>query len=316
MGPFVLFVLVMRQTLIACVLFFLACGGLAQSCRYTDTVNGCEYDFSSLTLQSGPPYYEFNDTDATGGAAGFYEVNICAPVTNTSCDTNSGVCQTAGTSAYNCGKAGTNFQVLPSSAPGNCTGAQLVYTDGTVCPVAGKNRQTTISLRCNAAATTAFISSIIEAAACEYVIEMQSASACGAPVVVNTTTTASPSASISLAPSPSASASASVSASASASSSALLNATASMSASASYSLTVTASPSVSPSMSMAVNGTSGNNTSGNDTTPASPSSGGGNGWIWWVVGGIAIVVLVAAVGAAGFVVYKKKQQSYDSIGYE
>merc|ERR1712130_1054454 len=227
MGPFVLFVLVMRQTLIACVLFFLACGVLAQSCRYTDTVNGCEYDFSSLTLQSGPPYYEFNDTDATGGAAGFYEVNICAPVTNTSCDTNSGVCQTAGTSAYNCGKAGTNFQVLPSSAPGNCT-------------VAGKNRQTTISLRCNAAATTAFISSIIEAAACEYVIEMQSASACGAPVVVNTTTTASPSASISLAPSPSASASASVSASASASSSALLNATASMSASASYSLTVTA----------------------------------------------------------------------------
>merc|ERR1712032_1394614 len=262
----VLFVLVMRQTLIACVLFFLACGVLAQSCRYTDTVNGCEYDFSSLTLQSGPPYYEFNDTDATGGAAGFYEVNICAPVTNTSCDTNSGVCQTAGTSAYNCGKAGTNFQVLPSSAPGNCTGAQLVYTDGTVCPVAGKNRETTISLRCNAAATTAFISSIIEAAACEYVIEMQSASACGAPVVVNTTTTASPSASISLAPSPSASASASVSASASASSSALLNATASMSA----------SPSMSPSMSMAVNGTSGNNTSGNntngnDTTPASPS---------------------------------------------
>merc|ERR1712032_1260555 len=62
-------VLVMRQTLIACVLFFLACGVLAQSCRYTDTVNGCEYDFSSLTLQSGPPYYEFNDTDASTSMA-------------------------------------------------------------------------------------------------------------------------------------------------------------------------------------------------------------------------------------------------------
>merc|ERR1712137_47085 len=292
MGPFAP-VSVMKQGLVALALLFLACGVLAQSCRYTDGTNGCEYDFSSLVITQGPPYYEFDDTDPTTNATGSYEVNICAPVDGTPCATGSGVCQTVVEGAsYNCGNARSDFAPLLTATPGTCGGAVLKYIDGTPCPGAGVKRESNINIRCNASVPTAVITSIRETAPCVYLIEMDSAQACGT----------SPSASASLS----------------------LTMSASMSAAMSPSMSPTMSPTMSPSQSLVNSNdtTSGNSSTGGNTTSNSTagdtnsSTSSGSGWIWWVVGGIAIVVVVAAVGAAGFVVYKKKQQSYDSIGYE
>merc|ERR1712110_138896 len=310
MGPFAP-VSVMKQGLVALALLFLACGVLAQSCRYTDGTNGCEYDFSSLVITQGPPYYEFDDTDPTTNATGSYEVNICAPVDGTPCATGSGVCQTVVEGAsYNCGNARSDFAPLLTATPGTCGGAVLKYIDGTPCPGAGVKRESNINIRCNASVPTAVITSIRETAPCVYLIEMDSAQACGTSV--NITASMTPS----MTPS--------------ASSPAVLPSGTSPSASASLSLTMSASmsaamsPSMSPSQSLVNSNdtTSGNSSTGGNTTSNSTagdtnsSTSSGSGWIWWVVGGIAIVVVVAAVGAAGFVVYKKKQQSYDSIGYE
>merc|ERR1712167_554474 len=284
MGPFAP-VSVMKQGLVALALLFLACGVLAQSCRYTDGTNGCEYDFSSLVITQGPPYYEFDDTDPTTNATGSYEVNICAPVDGTPCATGSGVCQTVVEGAsYNCGNARSDFAPLLTATPGTCGGAVLKYIDGTPCPGAGVKRESNINIRCNASVPTAVITSIRETAPCVYLIEMDSAQACGTSV----------------------------------------NITASMTPSMTPSMSPTMSPTMSPSQSLVNSNdtTSGNSSTGGNTTSNSTagdtnsSTSSGSGWIWWVVGGIAIVVVVAAVGAAGFVVYKKKQQSHDSIGYE
>merc|ERR1712110_1239821 len=325
MGPFAP-VSVMKQGLVALALLFLACGVLAQSCRYTDGTNGCEYDFSSLVITQGPPYYEFDDTDPTTNATGSYEVNICAPVDGTPCATGSGVCQTVVEGAsYNCGNARSDFAPLLTATPGTCGGAVLKYIDGTPCPGAGVKRESNINIRCNASVPTAVFTSIRETAPCVYLIEMDSAQACGTSVNITASMTPSmtPSASSSTSPSvlpsgtsPSASASLSLTMSASMS--------AAMSPSMSPSMSPTMSPTMSPSQSLVNSNdtTSGNSSTGGNTTSNSTagdtnsSTSSGSGWIWWVVGGIAIVVVVAAVGAAGFVVYKKKQQSYDSIGYE
>merc|ERR1712063_199182 len=309
MGPFAP-VSVMKQGLVALALLFLACGVLAQSCRYTDGTNGCEYDFSSLVITQGPPYYESDDTDPTTNATGSYEVNICAPVDGTPCATGSGVCQTVVEGAsYNCGNARSDFAPLLTATPGTCGGAVLKYIDGTPCPGAGVKRESNINIRCNASVPTAVITSIRETAPCVYLIEMDSAQACGTSV--NITASMTPSMT------PSASSSASVPASSSTSPSVLPSGT-SPSASASLSLTMSPSQSlVNSNDTTSGNSSTGGNTTSNSTAgDTNSSTSSGSGWIWWVVGGIAIVVVVAAVGAAGFVVYKKKQQSYDSIGYE
>merc|ERR1712137_296644 len=321
---------VMKQGLVALALLFLACGVLAQSCRYTDGTNGCEYDFSSLVITQGPPYYEFDDTDPTTNATGSYEVNICAPVDGTPCATGSGVCQTVVEGAsYNCGNARSDFAPLLTATPGTCGGAVLKYIDGTPCPGAGVKRESNINIRCNASVPTAVITSIRETAPCVYLIEMDSAQACGTSVNITASMTPSmtPSASSSASVPASSSTSPSVlpsGTSPSASASLSLTMSASMSAAMSPSMSPTMSPTMSPSQSLVNSNdtTSGNSSTGGNTTSNSTagdtnsSTSSGSGWIWWVVGGIAIVVVVAAVGAAGFVVYKKKQQSYDSIGYE
>merc|ERR1712110_750493 len=261
MGPFAP-VSVMKQGLVALALLFLACGVLAQSCRYTDGTNGCEYDFSSLVITQGPPYYEFDDTDPTTNATGSYEVNICAPVDGTPCATGSGVCQTVVEGAsYNCGNARSDFAPLLTATPGTCGGAVLKYIDGTPCPGAGVKRESNINIRCNASVPTAVITSIRETAPCVYLIEMDSAQACGTSV--NITASMTPSMT------PSASSSASVPASSSTSPSVLPSGT-SPSASASLSLTMSASMSaaMSPSMSLVNSNdtTSGNSSTGGNTT--------------------------------------------------
>merc|ERR1712151_1445903 len=307
MGPFCSSRPDMKQGLLALTLLLLFCGVFAQTiCRYN--AGGCDYDFSSLMITDGSSYYEFNDTDASSGAGalGFYELNICAPVTNTGCDAFSGVCQTSDGSSYSCGVANNNFQALSQPAAGNCPGASLQYLNGTFCNGIGAARETTINLICNQTATTAFISSVTEQSPCKYLIEMQSIAACGTTVS-------------SISPTISATASATVSASATMSATATMSAAPSVVNGTTYTVTnsatssATSSATATMSMSMGMVNNSTNSTNGAAPAPAS-SSDGGLTWIWWVVGGIAIVVIVAAVGAAGFVVYKKKQQSYDSIG--
>merc|ERR1712110_445219 len=262
MGPFAP-VSVMKQGLVALALLFLACGVLAQSCRYTDGTNGCEYDFSSLVITQGPPYYEFDDTDPTTNATGSYEVNICAPVDGTPCATGSGVCQTVVEGAsYNCGNARSDFAPLLTATPGTCGGAVLKYIDGTPCPGAGVKRESNINIRCNASVPTAVITSIRETAPCVYLIEMDSAQACGTSVNITASMTPSmtPSASSpSVLPSgtsPSASASLS------------LTMSASMSAAMSPSMSPTMSPTMSPSQSLVNSNdtTSGNSSTGGNTT--------------------------------------------------
>merc|ERR1712130_366275 len=123
----------MKQGLIALTLLLLSCGVLAQSCHFS-SLDGCEYDFSSLVVADGSPYYEFNETDTLSAAFGFYELNN-------------------GTS-FNCGMANNNFQDLTPPA-GSCRGASLLYTNGTFCGGAGVYRQSTIKLICNASASPA-----------------------------------------------------------------------------------------------------------------------------------------------------------------
>merc|ERR1711963_942006 len=299
---------VMKQGLVALALLFLACGSLAQSCHYTDSTNGCEYDFSTLVITQGPPYYEFDDTDASTNATGSYEVNICAPVNGTTCVAGSGVCQTTEGNSFNCGNAGNDFAPLETATPGTCGGVVLNYIDGTFCPGPAVKRQSNINIRCNASVPDAVITSIRETAPCVYLIEMESAQACGTSVNISIP---SPTPSSSQSPSPSASLSV------------LPSGNSTNSASPSASASLSASMSMSQSLVNSNDTTGSNDATGSNTTSTSNTTAGdnnstssGSGWIWWVVIGIAIVVVVAAIGAAGFVVYKKKQQSYDSIGYE
>lgn len=82
-------------------------------------------------------------------------------------------------STYNCGNASNRFTPLSTSSPGTCSGAQLVYADGTLCPGAGVSRSSVVNLLCNVAATTPYISSIRETSACTYLVEFQTILACG-----------------------------------------------------------------------------------------------------------------------------------------
>lgn len=184
----------MRQVVVA-IAFCCLISGILSQCSFTDTANGCLYDFTSLPILNGPPYYEFNDTDAATNALGFWEINVCAPVSGTVCEASSGVCQTDSTASYNCGNANANFTALPWATPGTCQGAVLTYSNGTACPLAGNQRSTLIYLECLASAATAFISGIRETGPCVYQVEIQTDKACGS--VINSTT-ASPSPSISI----------------------------------------------------------------------------------------------------------------------
>ena len=158
----------MRLASVACcVLLFLVGEALSTACAFQSPSYACDYDFSPFVLPN-PPYYGYREPNSHL----WYDLNICEPVAGLNCTVTSpqaGACQLAGNvTSYNLGLVSQKFMDLPFETGMDCPGARVIYTNGSICPLSGQPRETTIDLVCSSSVTIPYIANITEESPCQY----------------------------------------------------------------------------------------------------------------------------------------------------
>ena len=171
----------------AVIMTNLVCGATAAqlqtvgSATISTQCGGGIYDLSALTNQ------EFNTTETGSNWVNYIYVRLCGTVQSTNlCVLNSTspaqVCQ-IDLSGGGAGLTLALYQpyLYPSVWTYNGNGVSQIIQDGTRCGTAEEERLTNITLQCNTAATTAYISSFFESPLCHYNFIVQTNQVCGSP---------------------------------------------------------------------------------------------------------------------------------------